>query len=442
MGRFDKQELRREILEQMDRYRETEEQDIYREIDRAILRAGRDSFGTLMEKKDLREQLFYSIRGFDLLEDYLRDETVTEIMVVGASKIFVEKNGCLMKTDTAFSDEEEVYRLIDQMVAPLNRMVNESSPIVDGRLPDGSRLHVILPPVSLEGPVITIRKFQKGGMTMDRLIAYEEFPPELAPILACLVRGRYSILISGATNSGKSSLLNALAEFIRPDERIITIEDSAELQFYHVDNLVRLETRNANSEGVNEITMNDLIKASLRMRPTRIIVGEVRGEEAVSMLQALSTGHSGSFSSIHANACRDALRRLETMVLMGMDIPLRAVQGLIASSVDILIHLDRLPTGERKLFEICELLDFDGQDYRMNSLFRYERNGKQDGILLREGTLVHTERLKNYGQMEEYQEAMEVFYERQEERKKERIRRSKEQETAHGETETSRCLSQ
>ncbi len=442
MGRLDKQELRREILKQMDRYRETEEQDIYREIDRAILKAGRDSYGTLVEKKDLREQLFYSIRGFDLLEDYLRDETVTEIMVVGASKIFVEKNGCLKKTDTVFSDEEEVYRLIDQMVAPLNRMVNESSPIVDGRLPDGSRLHVILPPVSLEGPVITIRKFQKGGMTMDRLIAYEEFPPELAPILACLVRGRYSILISGATNSGKSSLLNALAEYIRPDERIITIEDSAELQFYHVDNLVRLETRNANSEGMNEITMNDLIKASLRMRPTRIIVGEVRGEEAVSMLQALSTGHSGSFSSIHANACRDALRRLETMVLMGMDIPLRAVQGLIASSVDILIHLDRLPTGERKLFEICELLDFDGQDYQMNGLFHYERNGKQDGILLQEGTLVHAERLKNYGQMEEYQKAMEVFYEQQEERKKERIRRSKEQETAHGETDASPDLSQ
>jgi len=251
-------------------------------------------------------------------------------------------------------------------------------PIVDGRLPDGSRVHVVLPPVSLEGPVITIRKFQKGGMTMERLTACGEFPPELAAVLACLVRGRYSILISGATNSGKSSLLNALAGYLLPDERIITIEDSAELQFYHVDNLVRLETRNANAEGANAITMNDLIKASLRMRPTRIIVGEVRGEEAGALLNAASTGHSGSLSTIHSNSCRDALRRLETMVLMGMDIPLRAVQGLIASAMDILIHLGRLSTGQRKILEIYELLDFDGQEYQMNPLFLYERGEDEE----------------------------------------------------------------
>lgn len=410
---FSKQELRREVLERLNGYGRPSDEEIYREIDRVILSDGHSRYGTLQEKRMLREQLFYSIRGFDVLEEYLQDDTVTEIMVIGASKIFVEQNGVLKKTDKTFFSEEEVYRLIDQMIAPLNRMVNESVPIVDGRLPDGSRVHVVLPPVSLEGPVITIRKFQKGGMTMERLMESGEFPPELAAVLACLVRGRYSILLSGATNSGKSSLLNALAEYLLPDERIITIEDSAELQLYHVDNLVRMETRNSNTEGVNEISMNDLIKASLRMRPTRIIVGEVRGEEAAALLNAASTGHSGSLSTIHGNSCRDALRRLETMVLMGMDIPLRAVQGLIASAVDILIHLGRLSTGQRKILEIYELLDFDGQDYQMNALFLYDREEEgREGRLMAAGRLFRTERLKDYGQMQAYLQAMEVFDEK------------------------------
>lgn len=410
---FSKQELRREVLERLNGYGRPSDGEIYREIDRVILSDGHSRYGTLQEKRMLREQLFYSIRGFDVLEEYLQDDTVTEIMVIGASKIFVEQNGVLKKTDKTFFSEEEVYRLIDQMIAPLNRMVNESVPIVDGRLPDGSRVHVVLPPVSLEGPVITIRKFQKGGMTMERLMESGEFPPELAAVLACLVRGRYSILLSGATNSGKSSLLNALAEYLLPDERIITIEDSAELQLYHVDNLVRMETRNSNTEGVNEISMNDLIKASLRMRPTRIIVGEVRGEEAAALLNAASTGHSGSLSTIHGNSCRDALRRLETMVLMGMDIPLRAVQGLIASAVDILIHLGRLSTGQRKILEIYELLDFDGQDYQMNALFLYDREEEgREGRLMAAGRLSRTERLKDYGQMQAYLQAMEVFDEK------------------------------
>ena len=410
---FSKQELRREVLERLNGYGRPSDEEIYREIDRVILSDGHSRYGTLQEKRMLREQLFYSIRGFDVLEEYLQDDTVTEIMVIGASKIFVEQNGVLKKTDKTFFSEEEVYRLIDQMIAPLNRMVNESVPIVDGRLPDGSRVHVVLPPVSLEGPVITIRKFQKGGMTMERLMESGEFPPELAAVLACLVRGRYSILLSGATNSGKSSLLNALAEYLLPDERIITIEDSAELQLYHVDNLVRMETRNSNTEGVNEISMNDLIKASLRMRPTRIIVGEVRGEEAAALLNAASTGHSGSLSTIHGDSCRDALRRLETMVLMGMDIPLRAVQGLIASAVDILIHLGRLSTGQRKILEIYELLDFDGQDYQMNALFLYDREEEgREGRLMAAGRLSRTERLKDYGQMQAYLQAMEVFDEK------------------------------
>lgn len=410
MKTFSKQELRERVLTGLGGYASPSDEEIYREIDRVILEEGHSCYGTLSEKKRLREQLFYSIRGFDVLEEYLRDDTVTEIMVIGPDKIFVEQSGVLKKTERTFGSVGEVYRLIDQMIAPLNRMVNESEPIVDGRLPDGSRVHVVLPPVSLEGPVITIRKFQKGGMTMEKLIAGGEFPPELAAVLSCLVRGRYSILISGATNSGKSSLLNALAEYLLPEERIITIEDSAELQFSHVDNLVRMETRNANTEGDHAVTMNDLIKASLRMRPTRIIVGEVRGEEAGALLNASSTGHSGSLSTIHGNSCRDALRRLETMVLMGMDIPLRAVQGLIGSAVDVLIHLGRLSTGQRKILEIYELTDFDGQEYQMHPLFRYDRDEEgKEGRLMAAGRLSRTGRLMDYGQMHAYEEAMEVY---------------------------------
>ena len=404
-----KKNLREQILHQMDgRTTYVSDEDIYREIDRAILRSGHTEYGTLTEKKELRRQMFYSIRGFDVLERYLEDSSISEIMVIGSERIFVEQNGVIRKTEDSFATQEDVYRLVEQIVAPTNRMVNESCPIVDSRLPDGSRVHIVLPPVALEGPVITIRKFLKGGMTVKQLLAYGEFPATLTGILSALVRGKYNILISGATNSGKSSLLNALAEYIGEKERVITIEDSAELQFFHVENLVRLETRNANMEGENEVTMQDLIKASLRMRPDRIIVGEVRGAEAVSMLQALSTGHSGSFSSIHANSCRDALRRLETMVLMGMDMPLGAIQGLIASSVDILIHLGRLTTGQRKLLEICEVEDYNREEYKIRTLFKYD--GEESALKIAE-KLVHTEKLKSYGQYEEYCKAVKAFCE-------------------------------
>lgn len=385
------------------------DKDVYREIDKAILRSSHGGYGTLSEKEELRRQMFYSIRGFDVLEKYLGDSSISEIMVIGASRIFVEQNGKIRRIEEHFSEEGDVYRLIEQIVAPTNRMVNKACPIVDSRLPDGSRVHIVLPPVSLEGPVITIRKFLKGGMTIEKLLAFEEFPEKLTGILSALVKSRYNILISGATNSGKSSLLNALAEYIGKRERVITIEDSAELQLFHVENLVRLETRNANMEGENEITMQDLIKASLRMRPDRIIVGEVRGAEAMSMLQALSTGHSGSVSSIHANSCRDALRRLETMVLMGMDMPLAAIQGLIASSVDILIHLGRLTTGKRKILEICEIKDYSRAEYDIRTLFQYKAG--QTESLEMTGKLFHTEKLKSYGQYENYCEAVRLFCE-------------------------------
>ena len=405
-----KRELREQILHQMDgRTSYVSDKEVYREIDKAILRSSHGGYGTLSEKEELRRQMFYSIRGFDVLEKYLGDSSISEIMVIGASRIFVEQNGKIRRIEEHFSEEVDVYRLIEQIVAPTNRMVNEASPIVDSRLPDGSRVHIVLPPVSLEGPVITIRKFLKGGMTIEKLLGFEEFPEKLTGILSALVKGRYNILISGATNSGKSSLLNALAEYIGKRERVITIEDSAELQLFHIENLVRLETRNANMEGENEITMQDLIKASLRMRPDRIIVGEVRGAEAMSMLQALSTGHSGSVSSIHANSCRDALRRLETMVLMGMDMPLAAIQGLIASSVDILIHLGRLTTGKRKILEICEVKDYSRTEYDIHTLFQY--GAGQTESLEMAGELFHTEKLKSYGQYENYCEAVRLFCE-------------------------------
>lgn len=283
----DRRNLREQILRRMDgRTSYVSDEDVYREIDRAILHSGHDGYGTLLEKEELRRQMFYSIRGFDILEKYLADNRVSEIMVIGQERIFVEQDGVIRRTDEHFATKADVYRLVEQIVAPTNRLVNEACPIVDSRLPDGSRVHIVLPPIALEGPVITIRKFLKGGMTIQRLLEFGEFPAALTGVLSALVKGKYNILVSGATNSGKSSLLNALAEYIGEKERVITIEDSAELQFFHVENLVRLETRNANMEGMNEVTMQDLIKASLRMRPDRIIVGEVRGAEAVSLVQA------------------------------------------------------------------------------------------------------------------------------------------------------------
>lgn len=405
----DRRNLREQILRRMDgRTSYVSDEDVYREIDRAILHSGHDGYGTLLEKEELRRQMFYSIRGFDILEKYLADNRVSEIMVIGQERIFVEQDGVIRRTDEHFATKADVYRLVEQIVAPTNRLVNEACPIVDSRLPDGSRVHIVFPPIALEGPVITIRKFLKGGMTIQRLLEFGEFPAALTGVLSALVKGKYNILVSGATNSGKSSLLNALAEYIGEKERVITIEDSAELQFFHVENLVRLETRNANMEGMNEVTMQDLIKASLRMRPDRIIVGEVRGAEAVSLVQALSTGHRGSFSTLHANSCKDALRRLETMILMGMDMPLGAIRGLIASSVDILIHLGRLTTGERRLLEICEVEDYSRSEYEIRTLFRYD---VEESVLKAKKELVHVEKLKSYGQYEAYCKAVKVFCE-------------------------------
>ncbi len=395
--KLDRIRLKKEVINELKNNTSNSDAEIYKAIDHVILKESRTSYGSLEEKTSLRKQIFDSIRNLGILEKYIKDETITEIMVIGPRKIFVERCGRVENVEEYFDSEDEVMQIIDQILAPINRVVNESRPVVDGRLPDGSRVHVVVPPISLEGPTITIRKFQRGGMTMGKLLSYGEFPAALMPILEIFVKCRYNILISGATNSGKSSLINALSRYIGQDERIITIEDSAELQFFHVDNLVRLEARNPNAEGENEVTMNDLIKASLRMRPDRIIVGEVRGGEAVSMLQAFSTGHSGSLSSIHANSAKDALSRLETMVLMGIDLPLRAIKGQIASSINLIIHLNRFQDGRRYIEEIQELVGLEGDFYKFNTLFRYE-----EGILKVKGTLENQRNLDMYNQKNIY----------------------------------------
>ncbi len=305
-------------------------------------------------------QVFSSIRGLGLLDTIIRDDTITEVMINGPKNIFIEKNGRLQRMDAQFESEERLEDIIQRIVGTAGREVNEANPIVDTRLTDGSRVNVVLPPIALSGAVVTIRKFSKNPMTIERLIQYGSITPEIAEVLHLLVRAKYNIFISGGTGSGKTTFLNALSNYIPKDERIITIEDSAELQIEGIENLVSLETRNANSAGIGEITIRDLIKSSLRMRPDRVVVGEVRGAEALDMLQAMNTGHDGSLSTGHANSAHDMLSRLETMVLQGAEgLPLEAVKQQIASAVDIIIHLSRLRDKSRKVMEITEVTKYD-----------------------------------------------------------------------------------
>ena len=307
----------------------------------------------------------------------IEDEDITEVMINGVQNIFVEKQGKLYLTDRHFLSREKLEDVIQQIVAGTNRLVNEATPIVDTRLPDGSRVNVVLYPVALNGPIVTIRKFPKERITMGRLVALGALSEELAEVLKKLVAAGYNIFISGGTGSGKTTMLNALSQYIPKDERIITIEDNAELQISDVPNLVRLEARNANVEGVGEITIRDLIRSALRMRPNRVIVGEVRGPETIDMLQAMSTGHKGSLSTGHSDSPRDMLRRLETMVLMGMDIPLAAIQRQIASAIDIIIHIGRLWDKSRKVLEVVEVLDYNGEEIDTRVLYRFEETGRR-----------------------------------------------------------------
>lgn len=339
--------------------------------------------------------IYNSIRGLDVLQDIIDNSSITEIMVNGTSHIFVEKNGAISEYPYRFPDRVRLDNVVQQIVSKVNRMVNEASPIVDVRLTDGSRVNIVLPPIALDGPIITIRKFPKEPITMEKLISIGSITEEVAHFMKQLVKAKYNLIISGGTGSGKTTFLGALARYIPTDERIITIEDSAELQIKNIPNLVRLETRNANVEGKNEITIRDLIKSCLRMRPDRIIVGETRDASAFDMLQAFSTGADGSLSTIHSNSAKDAIKRLETLVLMGKDMPLAAVRNNIASAVDITIQLGRLRDKSRKVLEISEILDVENGEISVNPLYVFKEEGNSEEGRVK-GKLVSTgNKLKN-----------------------------------------------
>lgn len=393
MNRETFQAIRDLLMEKLDMSREMTDREILDEIDQLILNRMRDSYISLNEKLQLRQELFYSVRKRDVLQELIEDETVTEIMVNGPDAIFVERGGRLGKWDKSFTSREKLEDVIQQIAGRCNRVINESMPIVDARLENGARVNAVISPVALNGPILTIRRFPDTPITMDRLIALGSLTCECARFLKALVRARYSIVIGGGTGSGKTTFLGALSDYIPEDERIITIEDNAELKIQGVENLVRLEAKMANMEGAVSVSIRDLIKTALRMRPDRIVVGEVRGGEAVDMLQALNTGHEGSLSTAHANSARDMLSRLETMTLMGVDLPLEAIRRQIASGVDILIHLGRMRDKTRKVLEITEVCGYEKNEIITRTLFRRE----EDLELVQVSELLNREKLARAG---------------------------------------------
>lgn len=360
---------------------------------------------SIRQKEELEESVFNAIRRLDVLQELLEDDTITEIMINGKDDIFLERNGHITKWDKSFENEERLEDIAQKIASLSNKIVNISSPIADTRLEDGSRVSIVLPPVALNGPVITIRKFYKDALTMEKLIETGSLTQEAADFLKMAVKSKYNIFISGGTGSGKTTFLNALSEFIDNDERVITIEDAAELQINHVKNLVRLEARDANIEGKNEVTIRDLIRASLRMRPDRIIVGEVRGKETLDMVQAMSTGHDGSLSTGHGNGPKDMMTRLETMILMGMDMPVAAIRQQLTSAIDIIIHLGRLRDKTRRVLQIAEVVGVSRGEVKFNKLFEFAENAESNGLVLGElkatgNKLVNTQKMHfaGYGQ--------------------------------------------
>lgn len=359
------------------------DEQLYLLVEEAVFERVRDLHMKISDKKRLVDSVFNSLRRHDILEPLLQDPEITEIMINGPDKIFVEKNGVSEQIPLKFESKEQLEDIIQRIVSRVNRSVNEAEPIVDARLPDGSRVNVVLNPVALNGPLVTIRKFSESPLTMEKLIKKGSITKEAADFLEKLVRAKYNMFICGGTGSGKTTFLNVLSNFIPSNERIITIEDSAELRLSNVTNIAQMETRNANTEGIGEIPIKSLIKTSLRMRPERIVVGEVRGAEALDMLQAMNTGHEGSMSTGHANSVKDMLTRLETMVLMAVPMPLEAIRKQIASSLDIMIFLSRFRDGSRKITEICEVLDYENGDINLNPLFIFEEQGEDnDGKII------------------------------------------------------------
>lgn len=372
------EQLHARILARLDMTRDMEDEELTELIYEVLQEVSQEEYLPLDQKTMLGKELFNAFRKLDLLQEFLEDDDITEIMINGTQNIFIEKAGRISQSDKRFLSADKLEDVIQQIVAGSNRLVNEASPIVDARLADGSRVNVVLPPVALNGPIVTIRKFAKEVITMNKLMEWQSINSEVSGFLASLVAAGYNIFISGGTGSGKTTFLNALSQYIPKNERIITIEDNAELQIQNIKNLVRLEARNANVEGTGEVTIRDLIKSALRMRPDRIIVGEVRSAEAIDMLQALNTGHDGSLSTGHANSPKDMISRLETMVLIGMDLPLPAIERQIASGLDIIVHLGRLRDKSRKVLEVTEVLGYwDGQIH-LQTIYRYEEIRKED----------------------------------------------------------------
>ncbi len=386
--------LYEKVMLRLDMTRETGEEELQEIILTVIEEAAEEEFLPLSEKIRISRELFNAFRRLDILQDLIEDDSITEIMVNGTENIFYEKGGRLYRTDRHFISEERLCDVIQQIVGETNRYVNESSPVVDARLRDGSRVNVVLKPVAVNGPIMTIRKFPSEAITMEQLIRMGSLTREAAEFIRQLVEAKYNIFVSGGTGAGKTTFLNAMSDYIPKEERIITIEDNAELQIQGVDNLVRLEARGANLEGKGAVTIRDLIRSALRMRPDRIIVGEVRGEETVDMISsAMLNGHSGSMSTGHANNPADMLHRLETMMMMGIDLPLQAIQRQIASALDIIIHLGRLRDKSRRVLKVEEVLDCMDGRIRTETLYEFREEGMKDEKI--EGSLVKAGEIKN-----------------------------------------------
>lgn len=386
-------DLRQSLMDELDLSRELADEEVLEVIDRVILGSEKLQYAPLEDKILLRQELFCSVRRLDVLQELLEDNTVTEIMVNGPDNIFIERDGRIQKWEKKFTSREKLEDVIQQIVGKCNRVINESMPMADARLEGGARVHAVVSPVALDGPILTIRRFPDSPVTMEKLIELGSITSACADCLIKLVKAKYSILIGGGTGSGKTTFLNALSAYIPEDERLITIEDNAELQIQGAPNLVRLEAKSANAQGGPDITIRDLIKAALRMRPDRLIVGEVRGAEAVDLLQALNTGHEGSLSTIHSNSGKDMGSRLETLALMGMDLPLEAIQRQIVSGVDIFVHLGRMRDKSRKVLEVAEVEGITAGEIALHPLFGY----RQGEGLAQTGTLKNRVKLERAG---------------------------------------------
>lgn len=397
-----KKRIEQRLLDKLDYSGEATDEEVKELIDNLFLQDEELRLWTVKERQQLKQEIFCALRRLDVLQVLLEDSSITEIMINGPDRLFVERAGQIEEVTEHFESREKFLQVIQRIVADCNRSVNEASPIVDARLLDGSRVNVVLDPIAINGPIVTIRRFSNQPVTMEQLIAWNSISREAAEELKSWVQAGYNIFISGGTGSGKTTFLNVLSGFIPGDERVITIEDSAELQLQGIPNLIRMETRNENVEGCNAITIRDLIRTSLRMRPDRIIVGEVRGSEALDMMTAFNTGHDGSMSTGHANSAADMLGRLQTMILMGMELPLGAVKQQIASAIDIVVHLGRLRDKSRKVLEIVELDGYAEGEIRMQELYRFEESGNDStgavaGQLVRKGALKHDQKLKAAG---------------------------------------------